>query len=247
MSLMKTFFSEVRQTLVPRGEVKHGPLPPLLVAMTLVTGLVDAFSYLVLGHVFVANMTGNVVFLAFALAGAPGFSILASLVALGSFVLGSFGGGLLGSRLGQHRGRLLSVTAALQTFSLSAAVVLAVLSGNPAPAGYSYGLIIVLGIAMGLQNATARKLAVPDLTTTVLTLTIVGISADSRLAGGSGSRAGRRLIAVAAMLVGALVGSLLIFHVSIVYPLEIALIIMMIIVVTTRVLSRTDPAWVRPS
>jgi uncharacterized membrane protein YoaK (UPF0700 family) len=247
MRSMKTFFSEVRQTLVPRGEVKHGPLPPLLVAMTLVTGLVDAFSYLVLGHVFVANMTGNVVFLAFALAGAPGFSILASLVALGSFVLGSFGGGLLGSRLGQHRGRLLSVTAALQTFLLSAAVVLAVLSGNPAPAGYSYGLIIVLGIAMGLQNATARKLAVPDLTTTVLTLTIVGISADSRLAGGSGSRAGRRLIAVAAMLVGALVGSLLIFHVSIVYPLEIALIIMMIIVVTTRVLSRTDPAWVRPS
>jgi len=78
---MTTFFTEARQTLVPRGEVKHGPLPPLLVAMTLVTGLVDAFSYLVLGHVFVANMTGNVVFLAFALAGASGFSILPSLVA----------------------------------------------------------------------------------------------------------------------------------------------------------------------
>jgi Protein of unknown function (DUF1275) len=92
---MNTFFTEVRQTLVPRGEVKHGPLPALLVAMTLVTGLVDAFSYLVLGHVFVANMTGNVVFLAFALAGAPGFSIFASLVALGTFVLGSLGGGSL--------------------------------------------------------------------------------------------------------------------------------------------------------
>jgi len=52
---MTTFFTEARQTLVPRGEVKHGPLPPLLVAMTLVTGLVDAFSYLVLGHVFVAK------------------------------------------------------------------------------------------------------------------------------------------------------------------------------------------------
>lgn len=71
---MNTFFTEVRQTLVPRGEVKHGPLPPLLVAMTLITGLVDAFSYLVLGHVFVANMTGNVVFLAFALAGASRLS-----------------------------------------------------------------------------------------------------------------------------------------------------------------------------
>ena len=130
---------------------------------------------------------------------------------------------------------------------LSAAAVLAALSGNPVPTGVSYGLIIVLGIAMGLQNATARKLAVPDLTTTVLTLTIVGISADSHLVGGSGSRAGRRLIAVVAMLVGALVGSLLIFHVSIVSPLVIALIVMASIAGTTRVLSRADPAWVRAS
>ena len=244
---MSTFLAEARQTLMPRDEVKHGPLPPLLVAMTLVTGLVDALSYLVLGHVFVANMTGNVVFLAFALAGAPGFSILASLVALGSFVLGSFGGGLLGSRLGQHRGHLLSIAAALQALFLCTGVVLAALAGNPAQAGYSYGLIIVLGIAMGLQNATARKLAVPDLTTTVLTLTIVGIAADSRPVGGSGSRAGRRLIAVAAMFVGALVGSLLIFHVAIVLPLVIALIVIAVIAGTTQLLSRTDPDWVHAS
>ncbi len=210
---MNTFLTEVRQTLVPRGEVKHGPLPPLLVAMTLVTGLVDAFSYLALGHVFVANMTGNVVFLAFALAGASGFSILASLVALGFFILGSLLGGILGSRLGKHRGHLLSVSAALQTLLLSASAVLAALSGNPVP----------------------------------LTLTIVGIGADSRLAGGSGSKSGRRLIAVAAMFVGALIGSLLIFHVSIVYPLVSAFVIMASVAVTTRVLSRNDPAWVSAS
>src|SRR5260370_1507564 len=99
---------EARETLVAHNEVQHGPLPALLGAMPLVTGLGDAFSYMVLGHVFVANMTGNVVFLAFALAGASGFSILASLVALGSFVIGSFAGGILGSRFGQHRGHLLS-------------------------------------------------------------------------------------------------------------------------------------------
>ncbi len=244
---MTTFFAEARQTLVLHDEVKQGPLPPLLVAMTLVTGLVDAFSYLVLGHVFVANMTGNVVFLAFALAGAPGFSILASLVALGSFVLGSLGGGLLGSRLGQHRGHLLSAAAALQALLLSASVVLDALSGNAVQAGVSYGLIIVLGVAMGLQNAIARKLAVPDLTTTVLTLTIVGMAADSRLVGASGSRAGRRLISVGAMLVGALLGSLLIFHVAIVAPLVIALIVMALIAATTHLLSRTDPGWVHAS
>jgi len=244
---MKSFFIDVRQTLVPRGEVKHGPLPPLLVALTFVTGLIDAVSYLVLGHVFVANMTGNVVFLAFAFAGASGFSILASLVALCSFVLGALGGGLLGARLGQHRGRLLSLATLLQACLLAASVVLAALSSHPLRVSSSYGLIVLLGIAMGLQNATARKLAVPDLTTTVLTLTIVGIAADSRIVGGSGSRAGRRLISVAAMFVGALVGGLLLFHVSIVLPLVIALIIIAGVVVVTRVLSRGDPGWVRAS
>lgn len=70
---MSTFITEVRETLAPSRSGRFGPLPPLLIAMTVVTGLVDAFSYLVLGHVFVANMTGNVVFLGFAVAGAHGF------------------------------------------------------------------------------------------------------------------------------------------------------------------------------
>lgn len=68
---MSTFLTEIRELLVPGLRARHGPLPPLLLAMTLVTGLVDAFSYLLLGHVFVANMTGNVVILGFALVGAP--------------------------------------------------------------------------------------------------------------------------------------------------------------------------------
>src|SRR5208282_4718984 len=105
---MSAFLNDARETLFPSRDSKDGPLPPLLVAMTLVTGLVDAFSYLVLGHVFVANMTGNVLFIAFALAGEPGFSIASSLIALGSFVLGTLGAGKLGARLVAHRGRLLS-------------------------------------------------------------------------------------------------------------------------------------------
>src|SRR5246127_3604252 len=100
------FLSDVRDTVLPSRTGRHGPLPPLLISMTLVTGLVDAFSYLVLGHVFVANMTGNVVFLGFALAGARGFSIPASLSALGAFSLGALAGGRLGTYLRTHRGRL---------------------------------------------------------------------------------------------------------------------------------------------
>jgi len=56
--------------------------------------------------VFVANMTGNVVFLGFALAGTGGLSVAASVVALASFLLGAFAGGWLGSRNAAHRGRL---------------------------------------------------------------------------------------------------------------------------------------------
>jgi uncharacterized membrane protein YoaK (UPF0700 family) len=71
----------------------HGPLPALLVCLTVVTGLVDAFSYLRLGHVFVANMTGNVVFLGFALAGVGEISVVASLLAVLAFALGATVGG----------------------------------------------------------------------------------------------------------------------------------------------------------
>ena len=123
--------TEVRETLFPVRDGKDGPLPPLLVAMTLVTGLVDAFSYLVLGHVFVANMTGNVIFIVFALAGERGFSIASSLMALGSFGLGSLAGGRLGSRIGVHRGRLLWTAAGIQALFLASAVVVSVLAGDP--------------------------------------------------------------------------------------------------------------------
>jgi hypothetical protein len=79
--------SRTERSLWPWADSGFGPLPSLLVVMTVVTGVVDAVSYLALGHVFVANMTGNVVFLGFALAGAGGLSVPASLVALAGALL----------------------------------------------------------------------------------------------------------------------------------------------------------------
>ena len=76
----------------------HGPLPLLLLGLTVVTGLVDAFSYLRLGHVFVANMTGNVIFLGFALAGVGDISIVASLLAILAFAVGATHGRAVGCR-----------------------------------------------------------------------------------------------------------------------------------------------------
>jgi uncharacterized membrane protein YoaK (UPF0700 family) len=249
------FLTDVRETLLPRPGGRHGPLPPLLVGLTVVTGLVDAFSYLVLGHVFVANMTGNVVFLGFALVGAPGFSIAASVVALVSFWLGALVGGRIGARLGQHRGRLLASAVSLQAGFVVVAVVLAAVSGSPVAAGFRYPLIVSLALAMGLQNATARRLAVPDLSTTVLTLTITGIAADKGAGAGAAAGAagpgagptnGRRFVSVSAMIVGAVIGAVFVLHVAIVLPLVTALVLLVAVGVTARLCSTTDAPWVHP-
>ena len=242
-STRNTFVSELRQTILPDRGGEDGLLPPLLVALTFVTGLVDAFSYLVLGHVFVANMTGNVVFLGFALAGAPGFSLTASLAALGSFSLGALAGGRTGKKHGKQRGRLLRTASGIQAGLLAASVILAALSGSPVEGGYRYGLIVVLGVAMGMQNAAARQIGVSDLTTSVLTMTLTGLAADATIAGGKGSKSGRRLTAVAAMFAGALVGAACVLHLRIVYGLVIALVVLVVVGVTTSFLEMSDPAW----
>jgi uncharacterized membrane protein YoaK (UPF0700 family) len=214
--------------------------------MTLVTGLVDAFSFLVLGHIFVANMTGNVVFIAFAVAGAPGFSVPVSVTALAAFIVGSFGAGALGSRLGGNRGRLLAISAGIQVVFVAVSLVVVYLSGSQVSGVYLYGLTVPLAVSMGVQNASARRLAVPDLTTTVLTLTLVGIGADSHAAGGSGSRAGRRIISVTSMFFGAAVGALMVLNVSIAYPLVIAFGVIVLVALAASLSSMKNPAWTQP-
>lgn len=67
-------------------------LVAVLLGLTVVSGLIDAVSYLGLGHVFTANMTGNVVVLGFAAAGAPGFSVPHTLTSLCCFLLGAVAG-----------------------------------------------------------------------------------------------------------------------------------------------------------
>jgi uncharacterized membrane protein YoaK (UPF0700 family) len=214
-----------------------------LILLTMVTGVVDAVSYIALGHVFVANMTGNVVFLGFALAGAPGLSAPASLAALGAFLLGAIAGGRIASRYGTHRGRQLRTATAIAVLPALLAVIVAAIVGQPVSGGARYALIVPLGIAMGIQNATARRLAVPDLTTTVLTLTLTGVAADSRLAGGPGGHPARRLISVGAMFAGALLGAVLVIEVNLVLPLSIAVVLLATSALVAHRLSAGKPAW----
>lgn len=222
---------------------RHGPLPALLLVLTVITGLVDAVSYLTLGHVFVANMTGNVVFLGFAVAGATDFSIPASIVAIGAFLVGALTGGRLGASTGHHRGRFLAIASYIQIGLVGAALTASILMIDTDTGFGRYALIVLLALAMGLQNATARRLGVPDLTTTVLTLTLTGIAADSPLARGANPNPGRRLLATATMFLGAAIGAFLIFHVGVSAVLALALILLLLNGIASYRLSSSTDAW----
>jgi len=107
--------------------------------------------------------------------------------------------------------------------------------------------VILLGLATGLQNGAARKLAVPYLTTTVLTQTIAGAAFDGRLAGGTNSRIGRRGLSALAMFLGALVGAALVLHVSQALGLLVAVVLLVPVAIAAARLSRSRPAWDDPS
>jgi uncharacterized membrane protein YoaK (UPF0700 family) len=188
-------------------------LVPVLLGLTAVTGLVDAASVLGLGRVFTANMTGNVVFLGFAVAGAPGLSFARSFVALMAFVVGAAIGGRVARGIDSER----AVRSTTLAFGAEAALLLAA-TGVALGAGSDlsslsvrlYAAIVLTGLAMGIRNAVVRKLAVADATTTVLTLTITGLAADSSLAGGGDPRWQRRIASVVLMLAGAAGGAWLV-------------------------------------
>jgi uncharacterized membrane protein YoaK (UPF0700 family) len=224
-------------------DARHGPLPLLLFVLTVVTGLVDAVSYFKLGHVFVANMTGNVLFLGFAAAGAMQFSVAVSLVAIGSFLSGALAGGRLGSSTGQHRGRFIALATYAQVSVIGAAFVISLATADVSDGIPAYILVVLLAFAMGLQNAAARRLGVPDLTTSVLTLTFTGLAADSHFAGGANPNIGRRLVAIAAMFIGASLGAALVFRVGVSAALAVAVALLLINAMAGYRLSSSTAAW----
>jgi uncharacterized membrane protein YoaK (UPF0700 family) len=184
-----------------------------LLVMTAVTGLVDAVSFLSLGRVFTANMTGNIVLLAFATAQVSGLSIARSLTALSAFLVGA----ILGGRVMARASADSQIRFAAQAFLLEVAFLFAAsfcgigFRGDLLEDSFQpFALIALTALAMGTRNAAVRKLAIPDLTTTVLTLTFTGIGADSSIANGNNPRLARRVEAVVAMFLGAALGAVII-------------------------------------
>jgi uncharacterized membrane protein YoaK (UPF0700 family) len=215
-----------------------------MLVLTVLAGVVDAVSILSLGRVFVANMTGNVVFVGFALAGASGFSLTASLAALAGFLVGAAVGGSIAQRLGSHRGHLVAAVARGELVLLVLALVAAAAAGPHLSAAARDGIAALAALAMGAQNAVVRQLKVFDLTTTVLTMTLTGIAADLR----QHDRFAivRRLLAVGAMLAGAVAGALLVLDVSTVAALGLAVALLAVVAVCASATSREPAQWHAP-
>ena len=209
--------------MAPQPQDRDRILPALLYFFTAVTGLVDAVSFIGLGHIFTANMTGNVVFLGFASAGVPGLSVRRSLVALAAFLVGALIGGVIATYkapISTHRWT--TIAFGIETLLLLAATLASIgYRSSSSDSSRVYALIVLTAMAMGVRNATVRKIALPDLTTTVLTLTITGLAADSSFAGGTNPRWQRRMASVLLMFAGAAFGALLLKH-SLALPLAVA-------------------------
>ncbi len=183
----------------------------LLIALTFSTGIVDAWSYLGLGQIFTANMTGNTVFLAIALGQGNALTAARSVVAIVGFALGAFvaGGRLEPAVDGNPWPRV--VTRVLWIELVLVMLVSSIwgwVAGRPSGPEV-YLLIGVSALAMGMQSAVGRRLAVPGVSTNVLTMAMTGLMAELAAVGISGSNIRRWGTAILAMGLGAALGAAL--------------------------------------
>nr|WP_255668850.1 YoaK family protein [Aeromicrobium duanguangcaii] len=179
-----------------------------MLALTFSTGIVDAVGYLGLDRVFTGNMTGNIVILGMAAVGAEDLPFVGPLLALVGFMAGAALGGRVLRFAMPGWSRPVTVLLALVGLVILALAVTLLVDDQPGRA-VELTISTLLGAAMGLQAATARFIAVKDVTTVVVTSTITGLAADSVLGSGKGGGSGRRLVAVLLILAGAAVGAAL--------------------------------------
>ncbi len=149
----------------------------MLLLLTLAAGSMDAMSYLGLGHVFTAMMTGNTVLLGLALGQGHILAALRSIIALLGFAAGVAAGALIVQR-DQRQGDwppAVTRALALEGLLLGAFALMWHLTDVDRGAAMVYALILVSGLAMGIQSAAAQRLGVPGMMTTYITGTLTSL------------------------------------------------------------------------
>lgn len=182
----------------------------LLLVLTFSTGVADAVGYLGLDKVFTGNMTGNVVILGMGAAGADDLPVVGPVCALAAFMAGAAVGGRCVRGHDAGWGRRVSLLMIGVAVLLAVTAAYAALEDGVGEGGVATVVVAaVVAVAMGLQAALARHVAVKDVTTVVVTSTITGLAADSWLGARTGQPWIRRLLAILLIAAGAAVGALL--------------------------------------
>lgn len=186
----------------------------LLTLLAFGAGAVDAISYLGLGRVFTANMTGNLVLLGLSASRSEGAATLRAAVSLMTFVAGVFAATRIAGRAPKAPSWTSRVTVALALEVACQATLLAswaATSGRPGATleGFLVGLS---ALAMGLQSGAVRALGIDGVSTTYITGTLTGLIGGLATSSGSRRDWARRARVVGALLVGAVCSGLLVVH-----------------------------------
>ena len=209
----------------------------LMLALTFSTGMIDAVGYLGLDRVFTGNMTGNVVILGMALTGADGLPVIGPVIALLLFMAGAATAGRVLRPIPQgwtpRSTTLFGVVAAI----LAVGAIASLAFPSHRPDALNFIVTGALGYAMGMQAGAARHIAIKDVTTVVVTSTLVGLAFDSRIAGGKGQPWKRRAGAIVLIGAGAAVGALLL-RFGLGYGMALAAIITIVVAALGHVGSR---------
>ncbi|WP_422758513.1 YoaK family protein [Paenarthrobacter sp. C1] len=199
----------------------------LLMGLTFGTGIVDAIGYLALNHVFIGNMTGNIVILGMALVGADKLPVLGPLLAMLCFSLGASAAGVaLRSKPSIWPGSATVLLLLAGALVLSMGALSLVLRDPDSSA--QLVMSSVSAWAMGMQAYVARKLAIRDVTTVVVTSTLTAFAGELFIRPSMKSLLNRRAAAILAMLLGAAVGALMV-HLSTGYALVFAGLIIVVV------------------
>ena len=220
-------------------------MPAFLLALTVVAGLLDAVSILRLGGVFVATMTGNLVFLGLAAAGAKAFAVGTSALAVGGFVAGVPIGGWACRAARSHRGAALRNVLAVKLCLAGAVVVITAATGPTFSRGTRDAMVVLLAMSMGAQLTVIRYLKVPDLLTVVLTMTITGALSE-RASGWDDPKLLRRGFALVCFVVGAVSGGLLVLNVGVTAALGVGLCILVLVAIASHRVSGSSTSWSAP-
>lgn len=234
-----TFRDALRLALV---DDRDGPLPALLVGFTMLGGVVDAVSILSLDHVFVATITGNVVFIGLGLVGAGGFSVVSPVVAVAGFLVGVIAGAPLCRRSGGHRGRAVRNVAAWKATLAVPVNIIVVFATEPLHPGVRLTITVLLAASMGAQLTLIRYIRVPDLVTVLITLTMIGVITERGRDRHDPVRY-RRTLSILAFAVGVVSGGALAQYVFPGVALLLGLVIILVVGVISHLVSRDEASW----